>query len=92
MRAPKDFNPEWDFRAEWRKAERKTQGAPENYFGFEKWKWAACAFLDYEERFFAWLNAFKQTMARWDRCHERFAAFVHLAFSIILLRRIVREL
>lgn len=44
------------------------------------------------ERLFAWLNAFKRTMTRWDRFHERFAAFVHLAFSIILLKRVVNEL
>ena len=44
------------------------------------------------ERLFAWLNAFKRTMVRWDRCHERFTAFVYLAFSMILLRRVNREL
>ncbi|MDR2744872.1 MAG: hypothetical protein LBB66_06745 [Desulfovibrio sp.] len=44
------------------------------------------------ERFFAWLNAFKRAMTRWDRFHERFTAFVHLAFSMILLRRLIREL
>ena len=44
------------------------------------------------ERLFAWLNAFKRTMARWDRFHERFTAFVHLAVSMILLRKIIREL
>lgn len=30
------------------------------------------------ERLFAWLNTFKRTMARWDRFHQRFTAFVHL--------------
>jgi len=44
------------------------------------------------ERLFAWLNAFKRTMTRWDRCHERFTAFVHLACSMILIRRLIREL
>lgn len=44
------------------------------------------------ERLFAWLNSFKRTMARWDRFHEHFTAFVHLAFSMILLRRVIREL
>jgi transposase len=43
------------------------------------------------ERLFAWLNAFKRTMARWDRFHENFTAFVHLAFSMILLRKVIRE-
>lgn len=44
------------------------------------------------ERLFAWLNAFKRTMARWDRFHENFTAFVHLAFSMILLRKVIRDL
>jgi len=39
------------------------------------------------ERTFAWLNAFKRVITRWDRCAERYTAFVHLAFSMILLRR-----
>ena len=39
------------------------------------------------ERLFAWLNKFKRVMTRWDRCAERYTAFVHLAFSMILLRR-----
>ena len=41
------------------------------------------------ERLFAWLNKFKRVITRWDRCHERFTAFVHLAFSMILLRRVL---
>ena len=44
------------------------------------------------ERLFAWLNAFKRTMSRCDRFHENFTAFVHLAFAMILLRRVVKEL
>lgn len=40
------------------------------------------------ERLFAWLNKYKRVITRWDRCHERFAAFVHLALSLILLRRV----
>jgi transposase len=40
------------------------------------------------ERLFAWLNKYKRVITRWDRCHERFTAFVHLAFSMILLRRV----
>jgi transposase len=39
------------------------------------------------ERLFAWLNKFKRVITRWDRCAERYTAFVHLAFSMILLRR-----
>lgn len=44
------------------------------------------------ERLFAWLNTFKRTMARWDRFHQHFTAFVQLAFSMILLRRVIKEL
>lgn len=40
------------------------------------------------KRLFAWLNKFKRVITRWDRCHERFTAFVHLACSMILLRRV----
>jgi transposase len=39
------------------------------------------------ERTFAWLNKFKRVITRWDRCIERYTAFVHLALSMILLRR-----
>jgi transposase len=39
------------------------------------------------ERLFAWLNKFKRVLTRWDRCSERYTGFVHLAFSMILLRR-----
>ena len=44
------------------------------------------------ERLFAWLNAFKRAMTRWDRFHDHFTAFVHLAFSMILLRRFIKDL
>jgi transposase len=40
------------------------------------------------ERTFAWLNKFKRVITRWDRCIERYTAFVHLAFSMIVLRRL----
>ncbi len=39
------------------------------------------------ERLFAWLNKFKRVLTRWDRCVDHYTAFVHLAFSMILLRR-----
>ena len=38
------------------------------------------------ERTFAWLNKFKRVITRWDRCIERYTAFVHLALAMILLR------
>src|SRR5579883_1049186 len=39
------------------------------------------------ERLFAWLNKFKRVISRYDRCADRYTAFVHLACSMILLRR-----
>jgi transposase len=42
------------------------------------------------EGLFAWLHTYKRVMTRWDRCSERFSAFVHLALTMILLRRLQR--
>ena len=39
------------------------------------------------ERLFAWLNKYKRALTRWDRCSERYTAFVQLALSMILLNR-----
>jgi transposase len=39
------------------------------------------------ERTFAWLDKFKRIITRWDRCIERYTAFVHRALAMILLRR-----
>jgi len=38
----------------------------------------------------AWMNKYKRTLIRWDRCHERFTAFVQLAFSMIIMCRLMR--
>jgi transposase len=39
------------------------------------------------ERLFAWLNAFRRILTRWEYDDHRFTGFVHLACSMILLRR-----
>lgn len=39
------------------------------------------------ERLFAWLNKYKRVLTRWDRFIGHFNAFVHLACSMILMRR-----
>ena len=39
------------------------------------------------ERLFAWLNKYKRVLTRWDRFLDHFTAFVHLACSMILMRR-----
>lgn len=51
MRAPKEFSPTWDIRAEWREALSKNQGRPEEFFGFDKWKEAAYDFLDFKKHY-----------------------------------------
>ena len=40
------------------------------------------------ERFFAWLSNFRRLTTRWERNAENFAAFLHLASIIILLRHL----
>lgn len=49
--APKEFSPEWDIYSEWRKAPCKNQNKPEEFFGFDKWKESAEAFLRFETQF-----------------------------------------
>ena len=49
--APKEFNPEWDINSEWRLAPSKNQNKPEEFFGFDKWKESAEAFLRFKSQF-----------------------------------------
>jgi transposase len=42
------------------------------------------------ERLFAWLHKYRRVMTPWDRCRERFTAFVHLALAMLLWRRLQR--
>ncbi|HTN94173.1 MAG TPA: sulfotransferase [Gallionella sp.] len=51
MSAPKEFNHEWDIDSEWRGAPRKNQNRPEEFFGFDKWKESAAAFLQFQSQF-----------------------------------------
>ena len=39
------------------------------------------------ERLFAWLNKYKRVITRWDRLINHFNGFVHLACTMILIRR-----
>ncbi len=54
LRAPREFLPEWNTLTEWRFAEKKNCGRPEEFFGFEKWKEASRLFIklasNYPER------------------------------------------
>lgn len=49
--APKEFNPDWDIRSEWRGALSKNQNRPEEFYGFDKWKETAEAFLRFQSQF-----------------------------------------
>jgi len=51
MLAPKEFKSEWNIHGEWRKAPSKNQNRPEEFFGFDKWKESAEAFLRFESQF-----------------------------------------
>ena len=44
MKAPKEFNEEWDIREEWRYAEKKNKGEYD-YYGYERWLQVAQMFL-----------------------------------------------
>lgn len=48
---PKEFNPKWNLLNEWRDAPSKNQGRPEEFFGYNKWKETAEAFLRFEQQF-----------------------------------------
>lgn len=49
--APKEYDPAWDLAKEWRCAPSKNRNRPEEFYGFEKWKEVAAAFLRFEERY-----------------------------------------
>jgi len=49
--AAKEFKPEWDINNEWRGSPSKNQNRPEEFFGFDKWKESAEAFLRFEKKF-----------------------------------------
>lgn len=49
--APNEFKKEWNFDKEWRYAELKNEGFPENFYGYEKWKEAAYIFEKVAEQY-----------------------------------------
>ena len=49
--APKEFNSEWDINSEWRGAPSKNQNWSEEFYGFDKWKEIAEAFLRFKSQF-----------------------------------------
>lgn len=52
--APKEFDPSWDLKEEWRYAVKKNAGE-EDFYGYERWKEATLSFIrlekNYPERF-----------------------------------------
>jgi len=46
--APKEYDPAWDLAKEWRSAPSKNMNRPEEFYGFDKWKEIATAFLRFE--------------------------------------------
>jgi hypothetical protein len=49
--APKEFDPAWDIHKEWRAAPSKNQDRIEEFYGFDKWKETAEAFLRFKGQF-----------------------------------------
>lgn len=49
--APKEFNLLWDINNEWRGAPSKNLNRPEEYYGFDKWRESAEAFLRFGSQF-----------------------------------------
>jgi len=49
--APKEFDPAWDLAKEWRSAPSKNMNRPEEFYGFDKWKEIAAAFLRFEVQY-----------------------------------------
>lgn len=51
LRAPREFRPEWRPEEEWQLANKKNEGRPENYFGYERWKSAMRLFVNLADQF-----------------------------------------
>lgn len=53
---PKEFDPAWSLKEEWRSAPKKNENKKSHYFGYEKWKEATLLFerlnKDFPERFY----------------------------------------
>ena len=49
--APKEFNLKWDVHKEWRRAPSKNLNKIEEFYGFDKWKEIAEAFIRFEKQF-----------------------------------------
>ena len=50
-KAPREYDPTWHLVDEWRRAPRKNEGHPENWYGFERWKELALLFHRLKEQY-----------------------------------------
>lgn len=48
---PKEFNPKWDVKKEWKDASKKNNSLDTHYFGYNKWKEACFMFLDFKKKY-----------------------------------------
>lgn len=48
---PKEFNPDWDVKAEWKNAEIKNMQKESHFFGYKKWKETCFRFLYYQQTY-----------------------------------------
>lgn len=51
LKAPKEFKESWDPIKEWRYAQKKNAGKPEEYNGYEKWKEAMNLFMNVKNKY-----------------------------------------
>jgi hypothetical protein len=83
MNAPREFKADWDPMVEWRTGAKKNMGREEEFFGFEKWKWAATSFLrlqrEHPDRFK--LLRYERLMTRPMETVEELFAFTGLPMT-----------
>lgn len=51
LKAPKEFNSNWNYLTEWEFGQSKNQFKPEEYYGYSKWKEALVLFSEMEEKY-----------------------------------------
>lgn len=51
LKIPKEFDPSWDVKQEWKYAIEKNQNKASNFFGYNKWLEATLMFVQYQKEF-----------------------------------------
>ena len=83
VKIPKEFNPEWSIKEEWKDGSKKNQNRNYNFFGFNKWKEATKLFLRLQKEFpekFKILN-YSDLLDRKEEITEDIFSFCSLEFS-----------